>query len=308
MADSFPMMDGVSYDELVRDIQEHGLLDPVIMFEGMILDGRNRKKACQELGLPAREVQYEGDDPQAFVWGKNAVRRQLDGPGLKLAAARLSDAGVGRPSVINVSTQSPGVTGTGAAPKGAPIGEKRPRTRKEVAELTGVPARQIDKAKKILKSGTPKVIKAVESGDLALDAAERLSRKPKEEQDKIMELPPELVAKAVPDPRWSSPIEVPEAPPGTPADEVAKMVRDHPRPPAAKYKLVRQMGLRELHMIRGVLKDWERNSGAITDLDHDQLLEFVKELRSSKTFYTRLINLIEEAVSVDAENKENQGS
>ncbi|MFO7785245.1 MAG: ParB/RepB/Spo0J family partition protein [Desulfatiglandales bacterium] len=75
-ADSFPMMDGKRYQELLEDIREHGQLEPITLCEGMILDGRNRHKACLELGLTPKTRSYEGD-PWAYAWSLNGQRRDL---------------------------------------------------------------------------------------------------------------------------------------------------------------------------------------------------------------------------------------
>lgn len=49
-ADIFPMIEGNELEVLKNDIQEHGLLNPIVLYEGKILDGRNRFKACEENG------------------------------------------------------------------------------------------------------------------------------------------------------------------------------------------------------------------------------------------------------------------
>lgn len=75
-ASEFPMMDEKRYSELVEDIQKNGLLQPITLCDGMILDGRNRYKACQELGIEPETKTYEGN-PWAYVWSLNGQRRDL---------------------------------------------------------------------------------------------------------------------------------------------------------------------------------------------------------------------------------------
>jgi ParB-like chromosome segregation protein Spo0J len=81
LADIFPLMEGAEFDELVEDIKANGLRDPIVLFEGKILDGRNRYRACLKAGVdPYPECHvfnYPGDDPTSFVISKNIHRRHL---------------------------------------------------------------------------------------------------------------------------------------------------------------------------------------------------------------------------------------
>jgi N6-adenosine-specific RNA methylase IME4 len=75
-ADAFPMMDNNRYKELLEDIREHGQREAITICDGMILDGRNRYKACLELGIePITRV--FNDDPWNYVWSLNGQRRDL---------------------------------------------------------------------------------------------------------------------------------------------------------------------------------------------------------------------------------------
>jgi site-specific DNA-methyltransferase (adenine-specific) len=63
--------------ELRADIQANGQREPITICDGMILDGRNRYRACVELGIEPRTRQYDGD-PWAFAWSLNGARRDLE--------------------------------------------------------------------------------------------------------------------------------------------------------------------------------------------------------------------------------------
>lgn len=76
-ANLFPLMNGDEFTALVRDIAEHGQREPIILHEGMILDGRNRYRACAELGLKPECREWCGDDPLAYVVSLNLHRRHL---------------------------------------------------------------------------------------------------------------------------------------------------------------------------------------------------------------------------------------
>jgi hypothetical protein len=79
LADLFPLMEGAEFDALVADIKKNGLHYPIFLYEGKILDGRNRYRACLEAGFePATR---NGDswigDPAGFVISRNIHRRHL---------------------------------------------------------------------------------------------------------------------------------------------------------------------------------------------------------------------------------------
>jgi len=76
-ADIFPMVEGEQAEQLKLDIKENGLIQPIVLFEGKILDGRNRYKASKELGLIPKFETYTGEKPLEFVISGNLKRRHL---------------------------------------------------------------------------------------------------------------------------------------------------------------------------------------------------------------------------------------
>jgi hypothetical protein len=77
-------------DRLYDDIKEHGVNEPLVMFEDMVLDGRNRLAVAATLGVPVQLKNFNGTeaDARAFVWSANAARRHLTIPQIALAADR----------------------------------------------------------------------------------------------------------------------------------------------------------------------------------------------------------------------------
>jgi len=76
-AEAFPMMDDGRYSELLADIRENGQREPITLCDGMILDGRNRYRACLEAGVEPATRDFAGD-PWAFAWSLNGARRDLE--------------------------------------------------------------------------------------------------------------------------------------------------------------------------------------------------------------------------------------
>ena len=91
LADALPALRKNAYQELVADVQANGLLEPITLFEGKVLDGRNRLRACQEAGIEPQFVQYTGGNPVAFVLSKNVTRRHLTASQKAMAVVKMSE-------------------------------------------------------------------------------------------------------------------------------------------------------------------------------------------------------------------------
>lgn len=89
-ADAWPMMDDERFGELLADIHVNGQREPITLCDGMILDGRNRYRACVELGIDPITREHEGD-PWAFAWSLNGARRDLDATVRALIFKRCED-------------------------------------------------------------------------------------------------------------------------------------------------------------------------------------------------------------------------
>lgn len=84
LCELFPRMDGADFEALKADIRANGLHQPIVLYEGEILDGGNRYLACVELGVTPAAIEYAGTDPLGFVFSANARRRHLT-PGQQAA-------------------------------------------------------------------------------------------------------------------------------------------------------------------------------------------------------------------------------
>lgn len=76
-ADEFPLLRGERLKELVDDIREHGLREPIMLCEGKILDGRNRYIACKKAGVEPRFTDGFDGNPFDYAWSLNGERRDL---------------------------------------------------------------------------------------------------------------------------------------------------------------------------------------------------------------------------------------
>ena len=77
IADLFPLIEGDEFQLLCVDIEKEGLNHSIVLLENAILDGRNRYRACLEVGVEPIFEEFKGNDPLAFVLSENLHRRHL---------------------------------------------------------------------------------------------------------------------------------------------------------------------------------------------------------------------------------------
>jgi ParB-like chromosome segregation protein Spo0J len=91
-ADVFPLLVGYDLDKLTEDIEENGQREPIILYDGKILDGRNRYRACIDLGIEPHFAQSTAtNDEQALreSVSRNLRRRHLSPSQRSLAGAQI---------------------------------------------------------------------------------------------------------------------------------------------------------------------------------------------------------------------------
>jgi hypothetical protein len=76
LAGIFPLVNTL-VDEIAADLQKSRSRPTIILYEGKVLNGRDRYLACQKAGIEPIVKQYSGRDPRAFVIRTNINRRHL---------------------------------------------------------------------------------------------------------------------------------------------------------------------------------------------------------------------------------------
>ncbi|MCG8911034.1 hypothetical protein [Pseudomonas sp. DP-17] len=163
-ANIFPLLSGADYDGFKADVQEQGQLEPIILLEGKILDGRNRYRVCLELGMDPITKDFEGDDPLAFVVALNLRRRHLT------TAQR---------ALIAVELAKPPKGDSDATEQSARI------LLPNAAKTMNVSPRSVSSAKRVMRDGAPKLVSAVKNGEVSISIAEQLVKLPIQQQDEL---------------------------------------------------------------------------------------------------------------------------
>ena len=154
----FPLMEGPEFDLLVKDIREHGQQEPIVLHDGLILDGRNRYRACSELGKAPRTKIFAGSQsPEEYVFSENIVRRHLNESQRAMVAAKIATAFSGeRADLVEISTRSV--------------------TAKQAANKLNIDRSNIFNAKTVLAEGTVDEIESCESGEAAVSTTAKKIR------------------------------------------------------------------------------------------------------------------------------------
>ena len=92
MAGLYPDMEADEFSLLCKSIKATGLGVPVVIYEGQVIDGRHRLRACEVVGVEPRFEEYVGDDPDGFAFGLNEARRHLDVAARAKVASRRANA------------------------------------------------------------------------------------------------------------------------------------------------------------------------------------------------------------------------
>ena len=76
IASCWRLTNKTEHHALTMSIRRSGLLLPIMLYEGKILDGRNRYRACVEAGVAPRFEEYKGDDALQFAIDTICVAQQ----------------------------------------------------------------------------------------------------------------------------------------------------------------------------------------------------------------------------------------
>jgi hypothetical protein len=170
-ADIFPMLPDNELQELAENIKTRGLQEPIVLYDGQILDGRNRYAACKIAAVTPKMKVFNGTDEEAlqFVASHNLHRRHLTASQRAMIAAKIADMPVGKPAADKTET-----TPDKKTPAKKPA--KKKTSISSAAKKLNVSPASVKKAKKIIKE-SPEKAGQVEAGTKSLDQAHQEMQK-----------------------------------------------------------------------------------------------------------------------------------
>lgn len=218
IATLFPSMSDVDLEHLRESIAKQGQLEPILTFEGKVLDGRHRYDACLALGLEPKVREFTGTAQEAFAHSValnlsrrhlTTVQRAAAGAGMKEFQARLlAQAQAAAPAdetpetpetpaapaaaepapevTIDVSIDETKADASPAPSKSGPSARTiNARARELASARVGVSGRAIDTAAKI-KQDAPDVFERMLAGTAGtLPEAKRTTALPREVREKV---------------------------------------------------------------------------------------------------------------------------
>jgi ParB-like chromosome segregation protein Spo0J len=181
-----PSADDDELQDLTDDIRAHGLIAPIVLFEGMILDGRNRAAACERAGIAPRYVSFEGgrEDALILVVSHNLKRRHLTKQAIADALVAAEDFN------LHYTLAEPVAAAAGDGPEAQSvikITEPKTASSRKLAQAAGrvVSHVMIAATRKVKEKGEPELQEAVKRGRIGVQDAAKAADLPPEQQKAI---------------------------------------------------------------------------------------------------------------------------
>ena len=174
-AELFPLATDTELADMAADIKVRGLMNPIILLDGRILDGRNRYAACAAAGVDPQFRAYAGSDPLGDVAAWNLHRRQLTVGQRAAVALKL------KPVLEEQARERMAVGGQRKGKATLPdLSESKGQARDKAAATVGVSGRTVQDLEAV-QQAAPELAAKVARGEMTVNAARRKVKAKKEE-------------------------------------------------------------------------------------------------------------------------------
>jgi ParB-like chromosome segregation protein Spo0J len=159
-AKQLPEMSPQEFESLKSSIAASGLREPIVVHERQIVDGRNRDRACRELGITPSYQQWDGRGSLVtYIIDKNITRRHLSESQRALLAVSLKTA-FEEEAKANMRRGGQGLSDLTIL-----------HSRDRAAEAVRVSSTLVGSAEKVIDRGAPELVAAVKRGEVKISAA-----------------------------------------------------------------------------------------------------------------------------------------
>jgi ParB-like chromosome segregation protein Spo0J len=165
-----PAMTEEEYLALKADIAANGQLEPILLLDDQILDGRHRYRACMELGVEPIVEPLVGDidSPLAHVLSLNLHRRHLSESQRAMVAVAVKK--LREPEAKERQRRKPK-----SVPANWQEQNGRQESADEAAAMLNVGPRSVYRAEAVLDHGSEELIEAVKRGEVAVSKAAKIA-------------------------------------------------------------------------------------------------------------------------------------
>jgi len=163
-----PPLREAEYARLEASIKSDGVRDPIVVWNGVIVDGHNRYDIAQKHGIAFQTIEKTFvDEEEACLWivSNQSARRNLSKSQLAMIAVRLATLpkGANQHTEFSVCSQS------------------------HIAERFGISVDSIQQAKRVCSDGAAELIEAMKMGIIPVGEGSKLTRLPGDSQREIVE-------------------------------------------------------------------------------------------------------------------------
>lgn len=195
VANLFPMMSDEEFSSLVEDIKENGQHEPITIYQNQIIDGRNRYKACEQLGIEPNVKEWDGQGSiTSYVVSLNLKRRHLTTSQRSAIYPEMSklfeDEARERQRQAGESTNAKlGRTSSGTLTQKigeASTGKHDGEATSQASKILGVNRQYLSDAKK-LQQDAPELIPMMKQGEITIKTAKQYASIPKDTRGKLLD-------------------------------------------------------------------------------------------------------------------------
>ena len=179
-------------NHLERTSEKNGVREPISLYNGQIIDGRNRYRACCDLGITPPTREWDGNgSPVNFVVSANLHRRHL-------TTSQKAAVSVAIKTALETEARERQRM-AGKLKEKFPEAQEKGQARDLAGKIVGVSGRYIDEAEKI-KDTDSRLFDEVHRGEKTLQQAKREIRHA--EVIKTVQLPSDRYRVLYADPLW----------------------------------------------------------------------------------------------------------
>jgi len=174
-----PPLSNEEFKQLERNILEEGIREPLITWNGILIDGHNRYRIAQEHDINYETLEKEFDNinrVKEWMIHNQFGRRNLSNYQRSVLALQLEDV-FREKAKENQAIQFKGISLKQISAEVKPI-----ETRQEIAKVANVSHDTIAKVKKIEANATPEVKEKLNTGQMSINEAYKEIKKEENEQ------------------------------------------------------------------------------------------------------------------------------